>query len=236
MDRPHRVVQGVVEGEPASVVQGGDGGDAGGVGEAADARRGVPVLIAALFVAKDGVYWGLPGVDPWDEARDARKYAGPWPVVAHPPCRRWSQMNKVNEARYGYKMGEDDGCFASALASLRAWGGVLEHPAESLAFPAFGLRRPVLGAWTKTFDGDWTTEVNQAAYGHRATKRTWLVYAGQAPPPALDWRRVRGTHQIGGFDVTLPQLPKAERAATPIPFRDLLLSIARSAVKGAHAA
>ena len=31
--------------------------------------------IAALFVATGGVYFGLPGVDPWDEARDARLYA-----------------------------------------------------------------------------------------------------------------------------------------------------------------
>ena len=31
------------------------------------------------------------------------------------------------------------------------------------------------------------------------------------------------------FDQKLPQLPKAERAATPLEFRDLLLSIARTA-------
>ena len=42
-------------------------------------------MIAALYVEKDGVYSGLQGVDPWDEARDARLYAGPRPVVAHPP-------------------------------------------------------------------------------------------------------------------------------------------------------
>lgn len=47
--------------------------------------------VAALFVETGGVYFGLPDVDPWDEARDARKYAGPWPVVAHPPCERWGR-------------------------------------------------------------------------------------------------------------------------------------------------
>lgn len=38
-------------------------------------------MIAALFVEPGGVYYGMPDVDPWDESRDARAYAGPWPVV-----------------------------------------------------------------------------------------------------------------------------------------------------------
>jgi hypothetical protein len=185
-------------------------------------------MIAALFVETNGVYFGLPDVDPWDKERDARLYAGPWPVVAHPPCERWSQMNNVNAARWGYKLGDDGGCFASALASVRTWGGVLEHPAETAAFRAFGIPRPLRGGWTRTIDNDWTAEVCQAAYGHRATKRTWLLCHDCALMPSLVWRRVRGTHQIGGFDVTLPQLPKRERARSPEAFRDLLLDMARS--------
>lgn len=34
-------------------------------------------MIAALFVQRDGCYWDLPGIDPWDEERDARLYDGP---------------------------------------------------------------------------------------------------------------------------------------------------------------
>ena len=33
-------------------------------------------MIAALFVETNGCYFGLPGVDAWDEKRDARLYAG----------------------------------------------------------------------------------------------------------------------------------------------------------------
>jgi hypothetical protein len=55
--------------------------------------RPVPArTVAALYVEPQGCYVGVPGVDPWDEARDARTYAGPHPVVAHPPCQRWGRF------------------------------------------------------------------------------------------------------------------------------------------------
>ena len=44
-------------------------------------------MIAALYVETNGRYFNLDGVEPWDQERDARKYDGPWPVVAHPPCQ-----------------------------------------------------------------------------------------------------------------------------------------------------
>ena len=50
------------------------------------------ITVAALYVAKGGCYYGLPDVDPWDAERDARLYAGPHPVVAHPPCSRWCRL------------------------------------------------------------------------------------------------------------------------------------------------
>ena len=186
-------------------------------------------MIAALYVETGGCYFGLPNVDPWDEARDARLYDGPWPVVAHPPCDRWHQLSAVNAKRWGYKINEDGGCFASALGAVRRWGGVLEHPAESRAFRFHGIPEPARGGWQRTINGDWTAEVDQAAYGHRARKRTWLIYRGSNAPPSLRWTRSRGTHQIGRFDERLPQLPSNERAATPLPFRDILISIAETA-------
>ena len=187
------------------------------------------MAIAALYVETDGCYFGLPGVEPWDEPRDARLYTGPHPVVAHPPCDRWHQLSAVNHKRWGYVINQDGGCFLSALSAVRKFGGVLEHPAESRAFKFHGIPEPISRGWQLTIDGDWVAEVNQAAYGHRAAKRTWLLYHGSNPPPELDWSPRAGTHQIGFFDQRLPQLPAAERSATPVAFRDLLLSIARTA-------
>lgn len=186
-------------------------------------------MIAALFVQTGGCYFGLDGVDPWDKARDARLYAGRYPVVAHPPCDRWHQLSAVNHKRWGWAIDADGGCFASALASIRQWGGVLEHPAESRAFKFHGIPEPVAGEWQRTIDGDWVIEVWQSAFGHRARKRTWLLYSGQRDPDPIAWARVPGECQIGNFDPSRPILPKAETSVTPAPFRDLLLRIARTA-------
>lgn len=189
-------------------------------------------MIAALFVETNGVYFNVPGVDPWDIRRDARNYSGPHPVLCHPPCSTWCRLAKVNEARWGHKVGSDDGCFESALASVRRWGGVLEHPAYSYAWGAFGLPRPHR-YWSPTLFGAWVAEVSQSAYGHAARKRTWLYYVGSAPPPQLDWRDLEGTAWVGndGSSDAKRHLSKAEAKATPLAFRDVLISIARSAAK-----
>ena len=59
------------------------------------------MTIAALYVETGGWYFNLPGVDPWDEALDARAYPGPHPVVAHPPCQRWGRFWNGGIARRG---------------------------------------------------------------------------------------------------------------------------------------
>lgn len=192
--------------------------------------------VAALFVETGGCYFGVPGVDPWDRARDARLYAGPHPVVAHPPCDRWHQLSAVNHKRWGWQINEDGGCFSAALDAVRRWGGVLEHPAESRAFKFHGIPEPLSIGWQKTIHADWVCEVWQSAYGHRAKKRTWLLYHGDCAPAELDWRRVKGQFQIGLFDQRLPQLPTQERAATPPRFRDTLIGLALGAGNQTRAA
>ncbi len=106
------------------------------------------MTVAALYVETGGCYFGLPGVDPWDEARDARHYDGPHPVVAHPPCDRWHMLSAVNNKRWGFRINEDGGCFASALAAVRKWGGVLEHPAQTRAFRFHGIPQPTGKGWS----------------------------------------------------------------------------------------
>ena len=65
--------------------------------------------VAALYVDPRGCYAGLPDVDVWDEQRDARTYAGPHPVVAHPPCSRWCRLAGLVEARHPHLRGRYKG-------------------------------------------------------------------------------------------------------------------------------
>lgn len=184
-------------------------------------------MIAALFVETNGVYFGLPEVDPWDITRDARKYAGPDRVIAHPPCQLWTNLAHVNFKRYGgehNRPGSDEGCFEHALACVRTFGGVLEHPAGSHAWARFNLTKPTPLGWTQ-HGNQYVVEVAQSAYGCLARKRTWLYYIGPRPPE-LDLRQPEGTHQIGWFDRKKPTLSKKAASRTPIPFRDLLISLA----------
>lgn len=197
------------------------------------------MTVAALFVAKGGAYYGLPDVDPWPQDRDARLYAGPWPVVAHPPCSRWCRLAGLVEARWGHRRGEDGGCFAAALAAVQRWGGVLEHPAYSDAWAAFGLPNPPRhGGWVRgLFCDGWTAHVEQGRYGHPAKKATWL-YACGAELPELRWgfdpdqRSTALVSWCGNHtkaDESRPRVGKHAAAATPPEFRDTLLSVARTA-------
>ena len=198
------------------------------------------MMVAALFVQQKGVYSGLPDVDLWPESRDARLYSGPHPVVAHPPCQRWCRLAGLVEARWGYKRGDDGGCFASALASVRRWGGVLEHPAYSDAWSHFLLPKPPAGGgWVRGICGGWSAHVEQRRYGHRAKKATWLYAYGVSNLPALRWGSTLdvkseawvsrcGNHTRSGGEHR-PRLSHREADATPLAFRDLLLSIARQA-------
>lgn len=213
-------------------------------------------MIAALFVETGGAYFGLENIDPWDEDRDARKYAGPWPVVAHPPCQRWGKLwagQPLWIKRTGQRKikGDDGGCFASALTSARAWGGVIEHPWGSHAWPYFGINVPPRsGGWIMAdFFGGWTCCVEQGRYGHYARKPT-LIYAFGTDLPELRWgigearldpdviermglKRAKRLGEVGARGGGTDSTP---RIHTPEPFRELLISIASTAKSQAKAA
>jgi len=208
--------------------------------------------VVALYVDARGSYPSTVE-EWWDESRDARKYTGDLPVVAHPPCTRWCRLAGLVEARWGYKRGEDGGCFAAALATVRRVGGVIEHPAYSDAWAAYGLPRPPTGGgWV---DGaipgeEWTCYVEQWRYGHLAKKATWLYYVGIERPPELKWGHLADSknlsHQVGGMrhptalvswcgnhvstGERRKRLSKKQVIHTPPEFQAMLLDLAAYAV------
>ncbi len=214
-------------------------------------------MVAALYVETGGCYFGLPGVvvaghgeDHADGSTtvhlDGRSYRGPWPVVAHPVCKRWGRFwHGSTRKPHQFKLGDDGGLFAHTLKTLREFGGVAEHPCDSRAWPVFNLNPPPRdGGWISTGDGGWTCCVDQSHYGHFANKLTWLLVYGVDPAdlPDLVWgkgpqrlhpvalerhgyekaRRIGMMAMVGGKDKV------RIRNATPVPFRDILLSLARS--------
>lgn len=204
------------------------------------------MTVAALYVETNGAYFNIPGVDPWDEKRDARQYPGPHPVVAH-PCQRWGKMwfgQPLTVKKTGVRKirGDDGGCFAAALASVRKYGGVLEHPWGSHAWPHFGLTVPPrTGGWVKADEIGWTCCVEQGQYGHYARKPT-LIYAVRTALPELRWghtearldpavvarmglKRAKRLGEVGARGGGTNSTP---RIHTPPEFRDLLIQLART--------
>lgn len=205
--------------------------------------------IAALFVETDGCYFNLPDVEPWDASRDARNYLGPYPVIAHPPCQRWGKMwfgQPLTVKLTGQRKikGDDGGCFKAALAAVREYGGILEHPEGSHAWEHFGLTKPPrIGGWVKADNlGGYTCCVEQGRYGHYARKPTWLYVIG-CPLPELLWGKsearldpkviermgIKRAKRLGEVGAKGGGKDSSARIGTPVEFRDLLISIAQSA-------
>lgn len=185
--------------------------------------------VAVLYVDPRGPYPAL--VRHWYDAdRDARKYDGPWPVVAHPPCGPWGYLRGLSKET-------TKDCGLRAVDQVRQFGGVLEHPQGSTLFRECGMPRP--GKLPDSFGGV-TYEVCQCDWGHVARKRTWLYCVGVAgfplqPPPREPTHWASGVHTPGarGKPPEGIKICSAEqRRRTPPAFAAWLIEVARSA-KGA---
>ncbi|MHB1430393.1 MAG: hypothetical protein ACYCVW_17050 [Rhodocyclaceae bacterium] len=190
--------------------------------------------VAVLFARSDSNYKSIDGVDVWDEARDARKWKGGAPAIAHPPCRGWGKMYYFAKPAPGEL---DLGHFA--VDAVRQCGGVLEHPKDSKLWDAAGLPRPGhVDAW-----GGWTLPISQHWWGHRAEKLTWLYIVGCGPRAIPDIplflgrathviaqsrvRRIDGSRLRKGMAGWRPEVSKAEREHTPPQLAVWLVDLAR---------
>lgn len=168
--------------------------------------------VAALFVRRTSHYKAIPGVDAFDADRDALTWQGGCPVIAHPPCRSWGKLRHFAKPRDGERE-----LAIWAIAQVRRWGGVLEHPIHSQLWAAAGCLSPGI----RDDHGGVLVTLNQGDFGHRAPKATGL-YVVRAPLPVVP------------FDLATPVgrvefMGTAERERTPEPLAALLVDIARAA-------
>lgn len=189
-------------------------------------------LVAALFVREDSIYLDILCVDAWTATRDAKKWPGGCPVVAHPPCRGWGNLSHFAKPAPGEK---DLGLWA--VEQVRRYGGVLEHPRGSKLWAAAGLPRP---GQALDAHGGWTLPIAQFWFGHKAEKQTWLYIVGCDKPPALPLRGGRASHVIAtgtrnddgsrtskGDPKWRPEVSQPEREHTPPELAEWLVSLAR---------
>lgn len=179
---------------------------------------------AALFVRADSIYKQIDGVDCWDIERDARKWPGGLPVVAHPPCRAWGQLRHFAKPR-----ADEKELAFFAVDMVRTYGGVLEHPAKSTLWPAANLPEP--GGVDKF--GGWTLPVDQNWWGHRAKKATRLYVVGCEfkDIPRMPIVLGEATHVVGlwsGRDRARARksIGTAEREKTPVDLARWLVELA----------
>lgn len=170
--------------------------------------------VAVLFARKDSIYKTLPGCDVFDLERDARNYRGPFPVVAHPPCRSWCRLRAFAKPRHDER---DLAIFA--VDQVRKYGGVLEHPLGSELWRFCRLPRPGHGSDSY---GGFSIGINQNWFGHRAEKKTLLYIKGVFPsflPPVpfcLDYA-----------ETTVERLSHSARELTPPLFAQWLVDLAK---------
>lgn len=168
--------------------------------------------IAVLYARRRTVYRQWAGVDVWDEERDARRWPGGCPVIAHPPCRAWGRYHhRAKPAPHEKELA------IHAVAMVRQWGGVLEHPACSKLWNEAALPRP--GEPPDAFGG-YSIAVNQVDWGHRAIKPTWLYIVGIAEDQ-LPWRPPAGVPETD-----IEHMWRGEREATPAAFAKWLVYLA----------
>jgi hypothetical protein len=183
-------------------------------------------MVAVLFARSDSNYKAID-CDVWDELRDARKFEGGQPVVAHPPCRAWGRLRQ-----FANPMPWEKDLALFAVDQVRRWGGVLEHPAGSKLWDAAGLPRP---GSVDNFGG-WTLPILQKDFGHKAEKATWLYIVGVAPaqlpvlPLVLGEAKYvvssSGRRKDGTRSKRRPEITKSEREHTPPLLASWLVQVA----------
>lgn len=167
-------------------------------------------FVSALCVSSNSVYKTIPGVDCYDQERDARSASMEMPVICHPPCRGWSAY-----MRHFAKppIGEKDLAYLCA-ERVATTGGVMEHPAHSRFYTE------VLGMVAGEEKGVFKlVEVSQSWFGYPTRKRTWLLLPREWVLPPFPFSLT----QYGKEREIFENMSHADRSRTTLEFAKFLI-------------
>lgn len=170
-------------------------------------------MISVLYTKNNSIYNTL-NVDTWNIKRNATKWPGGNPIIAHPPCRTWGNYRHKAKPSPGEKQ-----LAIHAIIMARLWGGIVEHPKTSTLWNTMNIPKP---GQTDQYGG-WTLNIDQIWWGHRAQKNTTLYIVGckpkQIPPLPITFTLQQKT---------IEQMAKPEREHTPIKLAIWLIQLAKN--------
>lgn len=176
--------------------------------------------IAVLFARSDRIYKTL-AADVWDEQRDAMRWPGGTPVVAHPPCRAWGRLRA-----FARPAPHEKDLARFAVTQIRRYGGVLEHPSGSTLWADMAMPPP----GEKDEYGGWTLAAPQKWWGHKCEKASWFYIVGCSPRniPRMPYAMHEATHVVDTSSRTTnkPRISHADRERTPPALAAWLLELA----------
>lgn len=163
-------------------------------------------MISVLCAKKNSTYKNIPGIDVWDENRDAYFFTGSNPVITHAPCAQWSRMkafanDNPDEKELAYF------CLNKVIRN----GGIFEHPAGSTFYKEVGILKDVYS-------------IDQSWWGFPARKRTYLFFRDCKPLPYPLFQHipiVRVGSRKGKKD---PEISKTMRSTTVLSFAQYLIN------------
>lgn len=184
--------------------------------------------VSVLFVRRDSIYKTMVVkdtiIDCWDIDRDAKKWPGGGPIVAHPPCRAWGQLSHFAKPRP-----DEKNLAIWSIEQIRKWGGVLEHPRASKLWPYMNL--PMPGKYDEF--GGYSICVDQSWFGHKAKKNTLLYICGcplnSLPPLPMNFNAIEyavETTKKSKQQSGIKAISKKEREATPEDLARFLIEVA----------
>ena len=166
--------------------------------------------IPVLFTQLDSTYNRFDVFDIYDKNRNALSYESRLPIIAHPPCRKFSRLRSFSTAPVSEKK-----LAFFALSRVRQFGGILEHPRSSTLWKTgnFNLSGQVdeYGGFLRSVDLSW--------FGYPARKKTMLYFVGLSPfeLPPFPFSLNAITHVIGSSrNSAKKQVSKKMREATPL--------------------